>query len=82
MPRRKCPPLSAPSLAIEQHYTSQELAKLLCVNSNTLDILRIKGGGPKYIQFGKRHIVYAASDIQEFLNTCRRSSTSDTGDNR
>ena len=82
MPRAKRPSLPTPILAIEQHYTSEELAKLLCMHSNTLDILRIKGGGPKYIQFGKRHIVYAASDIQEFLNTCRRSSTSDKGDNQ
>ena len=69
-------------ITIEQHYSTKELAKLLSISPATLDNIRLAGDGPKYIKFKDWKILYAASDVQEYLNSYRRTSTSDMGDNR
>lgn len=44
----------------------------------TLEKWRVVGGGPKYFKLGRR-VVYAVSDLDEWLNRHSRTSTSDFG---
>ena len=74
-------PAAAP-ITIDQHYTTKELAKLLAISPDTLEDFRVNGTGPKYIKLKNWKILYAASDVQEYLNGWKRTSTSDRGDNR
>jgi|TARA_B100000315_G_scaffold31795_1_gene26823 predicted DNA-binding transcriptional regulator AlpA len=43
---------------------------------STLEKLRVTGGGPPYLKIG-RTVVYNVADLDEWLATKRRSSTSD-----
>jgi len=43
---------------------------------STLEKLRVTGDGPPYLKIG-RTVVYDAADLDEWLATKRRNSTSD-----
>ena len=44
----------------------------------TLAKLRVYGGGPKYIKVGRR-VIYDTRDLDEWLESRKRCSTSDAG---
>ena len=44
------------------------------VSESYLNKLRCIGGGPIFIKIGRR-VVYSMHDLDEWLDTCRRSST-------
>lgn len=44
----------------------------------TLAKLRVYGGGPKYIKVGRR-VIYDTRDLDEWLESRKRRSTSDAG---
>lgn len=44
----------------------------------TLAKLRVYGGGPKYIKAGRR-VIYDTRDLDAWLESRKRSSTSDNG---
>ena len=48
------------------------------VSQSYMNKLRGTGGGPVFIKVGKR-VVYAVSDLDRWLATLRRESTSDEG---
>lgn len=68
-----------PDLTIGKHYTPKELANILSVNVMTLTTLRRTGRGPKYVKFGFRNVIYSAVEVDKYLKTRERLSTSDTG---
>jgi excisionase family DNA binding protein len=55
-----------------------EAARFLGLSKSTLDKLRISGGGPTYLQLGRR-VLYDVADLEAWLMPKRRSSTSDNG---
>jgi hypothetical protein len=46
------------------------------LSASTLNKLRVFGGGPKYLKLG-RTVVYDVTDLDAWLATKRRASTSD-----
>jgi predicted DNA-binding transcriptional regulator AlpA len=57
-----------------------EAAEYLGLSPRTLQGLRVKGGGPDYIKIGSRAVRYRLSDLEEFIEERRQSSTSEDED--
>lgn len=54
--------------------TTREAAALLTLSPSTLQRYRVKGGGPRYLQFGAA-FRYARGDLLEWVLTMRRDGT-------
>lgn len=63
----------------KKFYTPPELAKLLGISESLLNKLRIAGNGPKYNKISHRTIRYSIDEVEKYLESCKRASTSDTG---
>jgi predicted DNA-binding transcriptional regulator AlpA len=63
---------------IERNLSVDGAAQYLVVSRSFLNKLRVTGGGPVFFKIGSR-IVYALSDLDEWLAARRRTSTADTG---
>lgn len=56
---------------------TEEVAELLSLKKNTLEIWRHEGKGPAFVRINGRSIRYRAEDVQAYLNgsvaknTCR-----------
>jgi predicted DNA-binding transcriptional regulator AlpA len=57
-----------------------ETADFLDLSPRTLQGLRVRGGGPDYIKIGSRAVRYRLSDLEEFIEDRRQSSTSEDDD--
>ena len=57
----------------------RQAADLLTLSVKTLRNWRLSGFGPSYLVVGKRMVRYRASDLNAWLKTCKRSSTTDRG---
>ncbi len=57
--------------------TIQAADYIPCAKS-TLDKLRVKGGGPRFIKLGKK-VLYDVADLDAWLEEQKRGSTSDQG---
>ena len=55
---------------------TQEAARFIGLSYRTLEKYRISGTGPKYSKIGRR-IVYAVSDLREWVELGAKRSTSD-----
>ncbi len=55
-----------------------EAARHVGLSVSTLNKMRVFGGGPIFLKLGSR-VAYAPADLDEWLETKRRLSTSDTG---
>jgi predicted DNA-binding transcriptional regulator AlpA len=55
-----------------------EAAEFLGLSVSKLNKMRVFGGGPDFLKLGSR-VAYAPADLNAWLQTRRRSSTSDTG---
>ena len=65
--------------AVTGHIMRAPAAALyLGLSASTLAKWRLRGCGPPFSKLG-RVVVYAMSDLDEFLSSRRRLSTSDTG---
>lgn len=54
------------------------LAGKLKVSPRTIESWRVKGGGPRFVRIG--HLVrYRCDDVEEWLESQTRTSTSDPG---
>ena len=53
-----------------------EAAARVGLSKPTLDKLRVYGGGPPFLKLGRR-VVYDPSDLDQWLSSHRRHSTSD-----
>ena len=62
----------------DEWFRPPEAAAYLKSTTSTLAKKRLKGNGPTYTKFG-RIVLYAKRDLDEFLVSRRRLSTSDAG---
>lgn len=53
---------------------SAPVAEWLGISPNALAKMRVEGTGPAFIRVGSR-IKYAISDVEDYINTNRRTST-------
>ena len=61
----------------ERFVTTREAAAYLRVSKSYLDKLRVYGGGPKFLRYSKRKIIYARSELDLWAARHRFSSTSE-----
>lgn len=54
-------------------------AEYVGLSASTLAKMRLRGDGPVYAKAGPRVVVYSISDLDAWLASRRRRSTSDTG---
>lgn len=59
--------------------TPDDVAKRLGLSVQTLAIWRLRALGPRYLRISSR-VRYRERDLEEFLASCMRMSTSDRGD--
>jgi predicted DNA-binding transcriptional regulator AlpA len=58
---------------------TDEAAKHVRLSSSSLEKARITGDGPPFIRIGSRRVAYLAEDLDRWLESRRRTSTSDSG---
>ncbi len=56
--------------------TTKQLAAFLGLRSNTLEIWRLRGVGPRHVRFG-RAVRYRLDDIEKYIEEQTFSSTSE-----
>jgi predicted DNA-binding transcriptional regulator AlpA len=56
-----------------------EAAAYLGLSTSTLAKMRLRGDGPPYLKAGRRIVIYDVHDLETWLGTRRRNSTSDPG---
>lgn len=56
-----------------------EAAFLLGLSRRTMESLRLRGGGPPYLQITPRAIRYRRRDLDKWLDARQRRNTSDRG---
>ena len=54
-------------------------AKALCISIKTLEAMRLRGNGPKWVKVSSRRIAYRPSDVQAWIDDRVYSSTSEYG---
>jgi len=62
---------------MSQCMRSAAAAQYLGIAESTLNKSRLIGNGPPFIKVGTRSVVYRKSDLDEFLESRLRRSTSD-----
>jgi excisionase family DNA binding protein len=65
-------------VSLQHLLATSEAADYLGLSSSFLNKLRCTGGGPAYIKLGRR-VLYPLSELDCWLETNRRKSTSDEG---
>ncbi len=71
------------SLAHDELFlTTREAASHLRASKSYLDKLRVYGGGPKFVRFTKRKILYRKSDLDFWAAQHRFGSTSEYASDR
>jgi excisionase family DNA binding protein len=78
LPRRSPPPEHRSvddTFGVTRKLSVVEAADYLGVSKSTLDKLRVSGGGPAYLQLGRR-VVYDPGDLEAWVASKRRASTS------
>lgn len=58
---------------------TETAAEMLQVAPRTLEKWRWQGGGPKHIAVSSRCVRYAVTDLEDWIENRRRTSTSDDG---
>jgi predicted DNA-binding transcriptional regulator AlpA len=56
-----------------------QAAQYVGLSASTLEKLRLTGNGPVYQKAGPKIVVYRVEDLDAWLNSHRRTSTSDPG---
>jgi predicted DNA-binding transcriptional regulator AlpA len=56
-----------------------EAAQYVGLSTSTLEKFRVRGGGPPYQKAGLKIVVYYPEDLDAWLASARRTSTSDPG---
>jgi excisionase family DNA binding protein len=62
---------------IPEYMNTIEAARYLGVSKQFLEIARHRGGGPKFLKISSRMVRYKKSDLDEWMCSHRRESTSD-----
>lgn len=63
---------------MNEFLTTEEAAQQLGLKPNTLEVWRHQGRGPIFTKLG-RSVRYRQEDIENFIENCRRCSTSEKG---
>jgi excisionase family DNA binding protein len=63
---------------LSRRFRPQKAAEYLGVSPSTLAKWRMRGDPPSYRKLG-RVVVYDQTDLDQWLDSCRRTSTSDVG---
>jgi len=63
---------------MQQFLDTKEAAKHVRLSPATLERLRVKGGGPTFINPIARRIVYDVVDLDCWMRSRKRESTSET----
>jgi predicted DNA-binding transcriptional regulator AlpA len=58
--------------------STEDAASIVGLSPQTLAILRVEGGGPKYVKLG-RSVRYDPADLAAWIAANKRASTSDVG---
>ena len=67
---------ASPIAPADRTFDTSAAAQYTGISISTLNKLRIFGGGPVFIKYYRR-VVYRKSDIDAWMNSKRRRSTSD-----
>ncbi len=62
-----------------RRVTSNEAADYLGLAESTLNKMRLTGAGPRYLKITARRVAYDTADLDAWLASKRRRSTSDQG---
>lgn len=65
-------------MASTKPMTTKEAAMWLGLKSNTLEVWRVYGKGPKFLKMG-RAVRYRLEDLNAYLETSVKNSTSEYG---
>ena len=65
-------------MGLEMYLNNKSAAAHIHRSESWLNKSRCSGNGPKFLKIG-RGILYAKTDLDAFLESCRRNSTSDDG---
>ena len=61
-------------------YLDQEAAaKFIHLSPRTLEGMRVKGNGPPFYKLGKKRVIYALSDLIDWVNGQKQQTTKKTG---
>jgi excisionase family DNA binding protein len=61
----------------QEHLSVKAAADYIGLSASTLNKLRVFGGGPIFLKLGRR-VAYSRADLDAWLETKRRRSTSDS----
>ena len=64
--------------ALKKFQDEKKTAKRIGISHRTVQDMRYKGGGPPFYKIGGR-VLYAVDEVDAWLLTKRRVSTSDSG---
>ena len=56
---------------------THEAAERVKLSASSLEKARVRGDGPPFIRLGSRRVGYLATDLDRWLESRRRTSTSD-----
>ncbi|QOZ69154.1 helix-turn-helix domain-containing protein [Bradyrhizobium arachidis] len=62
---------------MSNYLNTREAARHVRLSTATLERLRVKGGGPTYINPVPDRVVYRVDDLDAWMQSRRRSSTSE-----
>jgi excisionase family DNA binding protein len=62
---------------LQELSTTEEAARFLRLQKQTLEAWRLRGSGPTFVKLGRR-VVYRREALEEFMSERERRSTSDT----
>jgi len=67
--------------AVPDHclLSTEQAARHLALSPRTLEALRLRGGGPAYVALGRRAIRYRIEDLESWVASRIRRSTSNDG---
>ena len=58
-------------------FRTDDAAKFLNLAKSTMAKMRLRGDGPVFVKAGPRIVLYRRADLEDWLVSCRRSSTSE-----
>ena len=63
---------------MSQYFNTREAANYVRLSTATLERLRVKGDGPVYINPVKDRVLYSSQDLDDWMHSRRRRSTSES----
>ena len=69
-------PLTFEQVMLLEVFTTEEAAQFLRLSRQTLELLRLQGGGPKYVKL-KRTVRYRRTALDEWLESREQSHTAE-----